>query len=139
MALPIPLPSSAWYVTTFRPFSPKMSTKPSCILSANPGYFCADVGCQTLRSCLSGMKWTYVVQRAVCSDRAALLEVAHFAHDRRDATCAEPRSPSADQLCECAEELTFGKGRLDREKVGKDTNNHQELVRRVAVRRVRRV
>ena len=25
---------------TYRPFSPKMSTKPSCTRSANPGYFC---------------------------------------------------------------------------------------------------
>ena len=62
----------------------------------------------------------HVVKRSVRTDRAALLEVSHLAHDRRDTARAEAGRAAADELRERAEELALGEGGLEREEVVED-------------------
>ena len=122
---------------THRPLSPKISCKPSCTRSAKPGYFynkrIKDTSITRRPPSERKEIETYVVQRTVRADRASRVKVTHLAHDRSDPTRAEPRSATTDQLSERAEELAFGERRLEREKVGEDADDHQQLFRRVAL------
>ena len=119
------------FFTTYRPLSPKMSCNPSCTRSGKPGYFCHTAPLNPTAVCPRGS--TYVVQRAIGADGAPLVQVVHLAHDRGDATRAQSRSTAPDELGERAEELTLGERRLEREKVREDADDHQQLLRRVAL------
>lgn len=76
---------------------------------------------------------THVVQRAISADGASLVQIVHLAHYRSDAARAETRSAAPNELSERAEELALREGSLEREEMGKYTNDHQELLCRVAL------
>lgn len=149
MALPTPEPSSAWCVmmllradgqpmnaetknSTDRPLSPKISYMPSCTRSAKPGYFCRAHQLPAPPNQTNKAE-TYIVQRAIRADAASLVEVAHAADDGRDAARRETRGAPPDELGERAEELALGECRLNPEEVREDADDHEQLVRWVAV------
>jgi hypothetical protein len=162
MALPTPDPSSAWWVTMFLqlitslisalprkrnviadldthfPFSPKMSTKASWIRSANPGYFYQEDS--RLISFLSSFNprstsgQTYVVKRTIGTDGTSLLEVPLLADDGGDTTGTQSCRTSTDQLGQVSEKDSLLQGGLETEEVGKDSDDGEELVSRVATR-----
>jgi hypothetical protein len=97
----------------------------------------------TLRSALRCEK-SYIIEGAVCANGASLFDVAHLAHDRSNAACAQPRSAASYELGKCAEELAFGKRRLERKEVREDADDHQQFLCWIALhereeRRVERI
>jgi hypothetical protein len=71
---------------------------------------------------------TYLVQRSINADRASLVKVPHFVNNGSDTNGAQTcRSPS-NEFRKGAEELTFSKSGFHTKKVGKDPNNHEQLV-----------
>jgi hypothetical protein len=123
---------------THFPFSPKMSTKASWIRSANPGYFYQEdsrrislLGCCNSR--LSSGQ-TYVVKRPIGTDSTSFLEVPLLADNSGDTTGTQSSCTSTDQLGQVSEKDSLLQGGLETEEVGKDSDDGEELVSRVATR-----
>lgn len=114
-------------VTHF-PFSPKMSCKPSCTRSAKLGYF-YTTSQQT--HTLIEISATCLVQRAVRSDYATLIQVTHLTNNRGNAARTQPCSAPPHELSECTEELALSERRLDGKKVCKDTDDHKQFICRI--------
>jgi hypothetical protein len=115
------------------PFSPKISTSPSCILSAKPGYFCVIADKPHDKKGHTD-KGTYVVERAISSNVTSLIKVSHFAHNSCNATRTQSRRTSPNELGECTEELAFSERCFDRKKVRKDSDDHQKFVCGIAAK-----
>lgn len=130
MALPTPDPSSAWCVTIFLPFSPKMSTRAVCTRFAKLGYFC-EGWCQHPFSCGALRSNTHIVQTSIGSYSTSLIEVSLLADDGRDTTRAKSCCSSANKYRQLPEELTFLQGGLDTEEVTEDADHRQKLICRV--------
>ena len=112
---------------TYFPLSPKISTKAVWMRLAKLGYFCS------IRVASYDATSTHVVQRAISTNGASLVEVALLADEGGDATSAKTSGTGADESGKLLEELTLFNGSLDTEEVSEDTNNGQELVGSVAI------
>ena len=76
---------------------------------------------------------TYVVQRTIGANGAAIFQVSHLANYRSNATGAQTSSAAADEARKCTEELAFGQSRLERKEVTEDADDHKKLFGRVAL------
>jgi hypothetical protein len=131
-------------LATHRPFSPKMSTKPSSRRCGNLGYFCRGkverVSQPTLPYKTLFFDWSHVVERPVRgnADRLRLgvgdlVEQPLLGNDRGDTTGRETGGASTDQGGQAAHELPLGDGSVEGEEVREESGDGQELVGRVTV------
>jgi hypothetical protein len=111
-----------------------MSTRASWIRSANPGYFYQNPKLVRPLSSCSNPYRTYVVKRTIGTDGTSFLEVPLLADDGGDTTGTQSSCTSTDQLGQVSEEDSFLQGGLETEEVGKDSDDGEELVSRVATR-----
>lgn len=79
------------------------------------------------------MTVTYVVQRSVGADRAAVLEVSLLGHNGGDTARGESGRARTDENRQLFEELTFLDRSLQTEEVAEDANDGQKLVRWVTM------
>lgn len=123
---------------THFPFSPKMSTKASWIRSANPGYFYQEdsrlISFLSSFDPRSNIGQTYVVKRPIGTDGTSFLEVSLLADNGGDTTGTQSSCTSTDQLGQVSEKDSLLQGGLETEEVGKDSDDGEELVSRVATR-----
>jgi hypothetical protein len=124
MADPTPDPSSAWWVTMFLPFSPKISTRAVCTRSGNLGYFYTS-------ATVPPDPGTHVVQRPIGSNSTSFLKVSLLANNSSNTTSRQPSSPSSNQSSQFLEELPLFICSFQSKEMGEYTNNSQQLVGRI--------
>jgi hypothetical protein len=120
IALPTPLPSSAWCVMIFLPRDQNRGEQLlQWMILTGPSHqkyqlglhgLCRgtkDISAPQSGTMSSGRSKSYVVQRTVCTNQAAFVKVSHFANNSSNPACAKASCASTNKLSQSTEKLAF--------------------------------